>query len=301
MIHVFIVNPIACEMGYAQKLRNTLEQIPNLHYYVFSTRRRGHEKEIVQLICRFFDNEELRFYCCGGSGTMRNMLDGISDISKVELSMIPFGTCDFLKVFTDDMSFFRDVKSLIYGEVVYVDYMSTNLGKALNSVSFGADTDSLRVGEDLRSLGIGRHYINYWIASFYAAFLSPKKSFDLRFENNTMSNTRVTLMYFGNGSVIGGRFHVGLNDIVDDGIGSYCYVKGKAPYARLMALNSAARGDEKKLSKYAQLSTGRFLKARRSNGAAFNVEMDGELFSTVDLDVEIVRQGLKFIIPNRGL
>ncbi|MCR4618866.1 MAG: hypothetical protein K5669_11865 [Lachnospiraceae bacterium] len=301
MIHVFIVNPICCEAEFAGKLRAKLEKIPDLNYYVFSTRREGHEKDLVELILRYFDNEELRFYACGGSGTLRNMLCAFKDMKRAEVAMIPYGSCDFLKVFTDEPGYFRNIDAMIGGEVVYVDYIESNLGVALNSVSFGADTDLLKVGEDLKSLGIGRSHFPYTIASIYASLFATNKSYDIKSDGVNVSSEKVTLMYFGNGSVIGGRFKLGINDIVDDGMGSYFYLKGKALYARFKALRCSARGEVDKLSKWADIGSTKHISARRTNGSSFYVELDGELTTTTELEAHIVRQGLKFVIPKRGV
>lgn len=301
MIHVFIVNTAVCETAYAQKLRKALSEFQNLSYYVFSTRKPGHEKELVELLCRFFDNEELRFYCCGGSGTMRNMLEGIKDLSKAEVTMIPFGTSDFLKAFTDDYSHFRDLRAIIYGEVVYVDYIKSNMGIALNEISFGANTDSLRIGENIKNAGVGLKRMPYLISTIYASFLAPNRLFDISTDGYSTAGEKCTFTVFGNGAVIGGRFHIGLNDVVDDGYATFATVMAKTPFHRIGVLRVSATEDKAYIKDCGYIGLSKRIKARRSNGASFFVDMDGEIFPTVELEAEIVRQGLKFVIPKRGV
>jgi diacylglycerol kinase family enzyme len=300
MIHVFIVNPIVCEPGYAMKLRKQLEEFPDLHYYVFSTRRPGHETDLVEVLCRFFDNEELRFYCCGGSGTMRNMLRGFKDITRAEVAMIPYGTCDFLKAFTDDLTHFRDVSAMINGEVVYVDYIKSNLGIALNCVTFGADTDSLKKGDEVKALGLGRRRLPGLVTRLHAAFLANPKFFDVTTDSLKFTNEKVTLMYFGNGSYIGGKYRMGINENVDDGLASYTFVPGRGHFARLNAIKAATGGNLGQLKKVTESGLSKFIKARRTNGMSFNLELDGELCQAYELRAEIVRQGLRFVLPKRG-
>jgi diacylglycerol kinase family enzyme len=301
MIHVFIVNPTVCERGLPQKLRDTLAEFDNLDHYVFTTRHPGHEKELVELLCHFFDKEEIRFYCCGGSGTMRNMLAGFTDLSHAEVAFVPYGSSDFLKVFTDDQGFFRNIRSMVYGEVIYVDYIKTNLGVALNSVSFGVDTETLRVGKKLRDLGFGIRTFPYEMASVYAALMAPNRSYDFSIDDETYNNTKTTMLFMGNGDMLGGRYNFGINSYVDDGLASFLLIENKSPAQRINILSYAKKRKLGLLEKQIKLCSATRMKCRRSNGALFYVNLDGELCSTYELTAEVVHQGLKFVLPRRGV
>ena len=80
MTHIFIINPFAGHQTFADDLRTKLAKVKNLDYFVFNTRYKGYETELVRKILHIFEGEKLRFYCCGGSGTMRNMLNGFSNV-----------------------------------------------------------------------------------------------------------------------------------------------------------------------------------------------------------------------------
>ena len=86
--HIFIVNPYSGGQTFTDELRKQLDEIEGLNYYIFTTRYPGHEKELVKQILNMFEGEKLRFYCCGGSGTMRNIMNGFDDISDL-LSLRP--------------------------------------------------------------------------------------------------------------------------------------------------------------------------------------------------------------------
>ena len=86
MLHIFIINPFAGRKTFADDLRTKLASIEGLEYFVFNTRYAGYETELVKKIQRIFEGEMLRFYCCGGSGTIRNMLNGFDDLSDVEVA-----------------------------------------------------------------------------------------------------------------------------------------------------------------------------------------------------------------------
>ena len=107
MVHIFIVNPYAGQKTFADDLRSKLEGMKGLNYFVFNTRYAGYEKEVIKKIQHIFEDEKLRFYCCGGSGTMRNMLNGFDNLENVEIAFFPCGlTNDFLKMFKFTWEFY---------------------------------------------------------------------------------------------------------------------------------------------------------------------------------------------------
>ena len=112
MKHIFVINSHAGKKNFATELRRQLSQIPDFDYYVFNTRKAGEEAELVRQIRQIFDDEKLRFYCCGGSGTFRNMLNGFERFDDMEIAFYPCGiTNDFMKIFGKDMSAFTNIRS----------------------------------------------------------------------------------------------------------------------------------------------------------------------------------------------
>ena len=86
MVHIFLINPYAGKRTFADGLRKKLKEIPDFNYFVFNIGHAGEEAELVRKIRNIFDDEKLRFYCCGGSGTMRNMLNGFDNFDNVEIA-----------------------------------------------------------------------------------------------------------------------------------------------------------------------------------------------------------------------
>ena len=82
MIHIFIVNSNAGNKEFANGLRVELSHIEDIEYYVFDVRYAGYEVELLHKVQHIFEDEKLRIYCCGGSGTLRNVINGIEDYMK---------------------------------------------------------------------------------------------------------------------------------------------------------------------------------------------------------------------------
>lgn len=203
MTHIFIINPDSAQSGLTADLRERLSRISGLKYYVFTTRYAGYEQELVRRALHFFRGEKLRFYCCGGSGTMRNMLCGFEDLSEAEIAFYPCGmTNDFLKMFGSYAERFRNISELINGDIIKVDYIKTNLGIALNTVSLGFDPEmSLRMG-DYRFLRIFSESLPYTAAIAHSMFLSKQYSYDIEIDGQMISDVTSETI-FGNGSTLG--------------------------------------------------------------------------------------------------
>lgn len=100
MRHIFFINPYAGRNAFAANLRKELSQFDGFEYLILNIGHKGEEAELMEMIQSYFEDEMIRIYCCGGSGTLQNILSCINDFSKFEVAFYPCGmTNDFLKVF----------------------------------------------------------------------------------------------------------------------------------------------------------------------------------------------------------
>lgn len=89
--------------------------------------KQGHATEIAQKLCQ--TGESLRFYACGGDGTVNEVANGIIGYDNAAMSVIPVGTGnDFLKNFGGDMDKFRDAENLWDGPQFPMDAIDVNAG-----------------------------------------------------------------------------------------------------------------------------------------------------------------------------
>lgn len=298
MIHIFIINPFAGEKNFADNLRAKLDTIENLNYFVFNTRYRGYEIELVRKIRRIFEGEELRFYCCGGSGTMRNILNGFDDISQAEVAFFPCGlTNDFLKMFGKDEARFYNIEELINGDVINVDYIKTNHGVALNTLSTGLDSNSVNKMNDFRILRYLGNAMPYTLAILYSIFVSKTYEYEITYDEQSVTG-KFAEIFVGNGCVFGGNLFFAENTCVNDGKAILRLVGNKRGIPLLPPL-SVITG--KKYNKHEKIMTCRDcrkIKFCRKDGEKFIINQDGDLIKDVYYcEAEIVRKGLRFVVP----
>lgn len=295
MIHIFIVNPIVGQDGYTQKLRDKLNTIEDIEYYVFSTNAPGHEKELAATVQHIFQGERLRIYVCGGSGTLQNVLCGLKSFEDIEIAEIPIGTNDFIKVF-DNYELFSDLEQMIRGEAIPIDYIKVNDMYALNTVSFGIDAELVRVANDLREIGNIFANLNYVMGTFYAMFMCMNQKYKISLDDRIFSGYSAEVI-FGNGKVIGGNLYCFDDNNVQDGEGKYMIIPDVQGIERFPYFYALMKKNSKYIKENCLTGESSRLSVERADGKEFVFNLDGDLYRDNCLNIEIVRKGLEFVFP----
>lgn len=298
MIHIFIVNPYAGRKTFADDLRCKLAGIEGLRYFVFNTRYAGDEREIIHKIQSIFDKEQLRFYCCGGSGTMRNMMNGFEDLRNVEIAFFPCGmTNDFLKVFGENQERFSDIKELIDGDVIEVDYVRTNHGIYLNSLAAGMNMQFLKYLEKYRILNIFGDNVPYILGILRVIVSSKLQNYEICLQDKEIQ-VAASEIIFANGCVFGGSLYFEENKSISDGIGSYRIVSGIKGIHLLKLVVKMTRRDIQKVKEGMMCGDIDKICIRRTDGKPFSVDMDGEaVHGVTKLTAQMIKKGMRLVVP----
>lgn len=295
---VISINPDCAHSRLTDDLRERLSRISGLNYYVFTTRYAGYETEIVRKVLHFFRGEKLRFYCCGGSGTMRNMLNGFDDLSEAEVAFYPCGmTNDFLKMFGSGEKRFENIEELISGDVIKVDYIRSNFGVALNTISLGLDSEMEILMDDYRFLRIFSEPLPYSAAIVHAIFFSKQQSYDIEADGQLISGI-ATETIFGNGNILGGSLHFTDHSAVSDGKGGFMSAPKLSFGGKIKMFMALLKNRREYINQICSCGEFRKFSIRRTDGSEFMLNFDGELQScTGRLEARIVHKGLKFVVP----
>ncbi|MCQ2495910.1 MAG: hypothetical protein MJ131_04890 [Lachnospiraceae bacterium] len=298
MIHIFILNPCAGRQNFSEELRKKLESFEKLNYYIFNTRNSGHETELVRKILKIFSDESIRIYCCGGSGTMCNIMNGIDDFSSVELAFYPCGlTNDFLKVFEDDYDKFRNIENLINGEVILIDYIKTNHGVALNTFSVGLDSNLTENLIDYRFMSVFGKGLPYLMAFLNATFFTKPDNYEIYVDEQKFEGS-MSQLCFGNGNYIGGIMNMTDDANIWDGKASYLIGPPKGGARLLPLVNHMIKRRIDKLRAVTTNGKCEQLTIKRIDGQPFQINLDGEMQpAQKEWTARIINKGLKFVIP----
>ena len=97
MKHIFVVNPGAGKGMTAPELDTKLKEL-EIEYEIYETVAAKDATRYVRERCE--SGEELRFYACGGDGTLKEVMEGTVGFSNASLSCYPVGSGnDFVKCF----------------------------------------------------------------------------------------------------------------------------------------------------------------------------------------------------------
>ena len=298
MTHIFIVNPYAGKNNFSDDLRSKLKRIEGLNYFVFNSRYEGYEVEMVKRVRRIFQGEKLRFYCCGGSGTMRNMLNGFDSFDDVEIAFYPCGlTNDFLKVFGEREKLFYNIEELINGEVMDIDYIKSNYGVALNTLSAGLDAYSQSRMEDYRVLTMFSRQLPYSISLLGSVLFSKSTKFNITVDDEEITDT-FTELCFANGFVLGGGIFYDTGADIQDGKGVYGLTRSNSVIKRIKTFLAMTGADFEKADKEMYRGYSKGITIQKTDGTPFVINHDGELIRDVTkVEAHIVRKGLHFVVP----
>ncbi len=149
MKHIFIINPTAGKKDSRQRVYVMAEKLRRDHALdveCMLTNSRGHATALTRAIAE--TGEAVRFYACGGDGTINEIANGIAGFPNAAMTAVPIGTGnDFLKNFGKDaLPLFLDAENLWNGPPVPLDLIDCNGRGCLTIACTGIDA---RVAESV--------------------------------------------------------------------------------------------------------------------------------------------------------
>ena len=250
MKHIFIINPAAGKKDSRQRVYTMAEALKknhNLDVECMLTKSRGHATALTRAIAETGDY--VRFYACGGDGTVNEIANGIAGFPNAAMTCIPIGTGnDFLKNFGKDAEpLFLDAKNLWNGDVTPLDLIDCNGKYCLTIACTGI---AARIAESVHEFGAspmlsGR---GSYLASVAVNFLFHKigRRWRVTLDDEVIEDT-FALVSMCNGRYYGGGSTPVPEARMTDGVLHTVLVKNvsKARFATLFGGYSA--GDYKKL------------------------------------------------------
>ena len=141
MRHIFIINPNAGKKDATAAIYEMADRLRDRHGLECTcmlTDRPGGATEMARRIAE--SGQEVRFYACGGDGTIHEVAQGIAGFANAAMTCIPCGTGnDFLKNFGPDAVKFADAENLWDGEVFPLDLIDCNGNICLTIACNGVD------------------------------------------------------------------------------------------------------------------------------------------------------------------
>ena len=257
MKHVFIINPTAGKRNCTTELMEMAKALQARHGLDLDcilTKRPGHATETARSIAA--GGRPVRFYACGGDGTVNEVANGIAGAPNAAMTCIPVGTGnDFLKNFGDTAPLFSDAENLWDGPQFPLDAIDCNGRLAMTIACSGFDA---QVAEDVHRFGksplLGGQ--GSYIASLAVNFLIRGLShrWTVALDGREMPGD-YALAAVCNGRYYGGGFVPMAEARMDDGVLNTLVVKRVSRPTFLRFVGAYSKGEYYKFPLYAQSYT----------------------------------------------
>lgn len=287
-MYYIIVNPIAGK-GNSLNALKTVETIligKKIKYEVLRTTHPGHASELADEICHK-DADDSIIIAMGGDGTFNEVLNGISDFSKITLGFISCGTGnDYVKATKIPMDVKGALNLILQGNIGYTDFIQMSNRRALNCTGAGMDVDILL---KYASMKFFKGKIKYYASLIYTLLHLRFHKMRITLDGKSMDKS-VFLMVVANGIYIGGGMPISPESIVDDGKFNIVIVNEVKKRRVLGLLIKFLKG--KHLSdKATETYLGEEVKIDLlDNGAT---QVDGEVFENKVMDCKLIHNTLK--------
>ena len=298
MKHVFIINPNAGKYDSRQRIYDMADALREKHgldVQCILTKKQGHATELARRLCD--SGEELRFYACGGDGTVNEVANGVIGYDNAAMTVIPVGTGnDFLKNFGGAAPLFADVENLWDGPQFPMDAIDVNGRIALTIACSGIDA---RVAADVHKysespLLDGK---TSYIASLAVNFLFKgiASHWTVTLDDEVIEDD-FSLVAVCNGRYYGGGFMPVAEARMDDGVLNTRVVKkvSRVTFARFVGPYS--KGGYSKFPEYAHCSTPQVIRIHSEKPDIVTC-LDGECMTNSDVTIRMSEKKLNFFGP----
>ena len=298
MKHIFIINPTAGKTDSRQKIYDIAESLRQKHgldVQCILTKKQGHATELAKKLCE--TGETLRFYACGGDGTVNEVANGIIGYDNAAMTVIPVGTGnDFLKNFGDDMEKFRDAENLWDGPQFPMDAIDVNGRVALTIACSGIDA---RVARDVHKYsesplldGKGS-YIYSLAVNFLFKGIGTHWTITL---DDVTTEGDWSLVSVCNGRYYGGGFMPVAEARMDDGVLNTLVVREVNRRTFLKFVGPYSRGEYAKFPEYAHCSCPKVVHIHSEKPDIVTC-LDGESVVNSDVTIKLYDKKLNFFGP----
>lgn len=229
MKHYFVINSHAGKGNKVEALTENIKSVcdsKNLDYEIYYTKSIGDAERFIKSTCAELDESDdtIRFYACGGDGTVNECVNGVAAYPRHELAVIPIGTGnDFVRNFGNSQSFF-DINAQVEAISSKCDVIKYNDRYCLNVANIGLDCEVVARTDRIKRNPLVPSKLAY-IFGLVGEFI--KKSgieFSCKIDGMERAKKKYLLAFFANGGFYGGGFHAAPLAELKDGLIDVCFI-----------------------------------------------------------------------------
>ena len=301
MKHIFIVNPAAGGQDNTRKINEAVKSLAaqkGFEYKVCISERPKHAEEIVHKIMKEYPDETVRFYACGGDGTLNEVAQGVVHYDNAQLTNLPYGTGnDFIRIFSKDGEF--SLENLIDGEVMDIDYIETSEGVSVNITTIGLDARVARGMQKYKRIFKQNGQLPYVISIFENIVTPMSRNLKIEIDGKDVSGDYVVLLV-ANGNYYGGGFNPVPDASVTDGKLNVLLIKKLSRLTVARVINAYKNGEYKNYPQYIDYFEAETVTVKQNDKYIVDLNLDGEVIGVSEAKISIGQKKIHFVVPKKS-
>ncbi len=299
MKHVFVINPAAGKDNSFDNIRQILEMKKvEVDYELYETQAPGDATAYIRNFCEKY-KEPVRFYACGGDGTLNEVVNGVVGYPHASMSCYPCGSGnDFVKYYGGKKVFW-DVEALLNAREEYIDLMRVGNKYAINATHFGFDSSVAQTMMNVRRKKLIGGKNAYTTGIVVGLFNAMKHECRVSVDGELINpDGQLLLCTIANGQYVGGAFRCAPRSLDNDGLLEVCLVKPVSHLTFFKLISGYTEGthlENPKFQKYLQYRRGKKIEIDAPEGFVYS--FDGELIRQNHFTVEVVPNAIRFAVP----
>ncbi len=301
MRHVFIINPAA------GKKQRALLRIPEIEAYfrekggqaedytIYVTKGKMDAAQYARKIAE--EGHPVRFYACGGDGTLMEVLNGVFGCENVELALIPCGSAnDFVRSFENPENF-TSIRAQVEGTSQTVDAINCNGRISINNCAMGMDADVADKMVYFKHFPLVTGPMAYQLAIVYMFFHHIGRRLHVSIENEqgtTEHDGDYLFSLCASGQYYGGGYRGAPQARMNDGLLDFVLVDTIRRMRVLGFLKKYKAGQHLGME---IVHTFRGQRMTVSSDTPVTVCVDGECFSDYKVTFQLCPHAVRFVVP----
>ena len=298
MRHIFVVNPASGVKNRKEEIIDLVKQeLPEEEYIIYETKDVGDAIIYVKEFIETHMNENLRFYACGGDGTLNEVINGAIGYENVEVTNFPIGSAnDFLKYF--EGYDFKNMHDLIHGCAVKSDVIKFNERYILNVFNIGYDAKVVELQRKFKKWPLISGNFSYTLGVIFALLGKRCHKMKVTIDDELFYDGKVTMVAVANSICYGGSYHCAPLAKIDDALLDVCVVKKVSipTFAKLAKIYQKGEHlNNEKTKDYIIYKQGSKVQIEIEKAISYSV--DGELGKSNNVVLEVLNKQINFVIP----
>ncbi len=294
MKHIFVVNPVAGKGKAVNAYISTIENYVkenNLDAEIYITKASRDGMQLVEE--RAKSGEEIRFYSCGGDGTLYEVVNGCYKYPNCQVANIPLGSGnDFCRLFGKN----TNLDDHVNGIPMKLDLIETDGTVAINECAMGLDSEICIRQISYKKLPCVNGELAYTLAALGClAKGKTKNQFKITIDDNEVFEDDYLFCYIGNSRWYGGGYKAAPNAMPNDSLIDCVMVKSDRSPIRLLPLVSVYKNGEHLDLDITTFRHCKKVKIESKAPAAVNV--DGECAYVTEREFKLLESAITFVVP----